>query len=60
MNKDQVKGAVKVAAGKVQQKVGEVVGNDDQQVKGLEKQIEGNLQKGVGNVKETIKDVTKK
>jgi len=58
MNKDQVKGTVKVAAGKVQQKVGEVVGNDDQQVKGLEKQIEGNVQKAVGNVKEKIKDAT--
>lgn len=59
MNKDQVKGTVKVAAGKVQQKVGEVVGNEDQQAKGLEKQIEGNVQKTVGNVKEKIKDATK-
>lgn len=59
MNKDQVKGTVKVAAGKVQQKVGEVVGNDEQQAEGLAKQLEGKVQKGVGNVKEKIKDATK-
>ncbi|MFC3111441.1 CsbD family protein [Undibacterium arcticum] len=55
MNKDQVKGAVKDAAGKVQQKVGEVAGSKEQQVKGLEKQVEGQAQKTLGDVKHAIK-----
>lgn len=59
MNKDQVKGSVKDAAGKVQQKVGEAVGSEKQQIKGLEKQMEGKVQKAVGDVKESIKDSTK-
>jgi uncharacterized protein YjbJ (UPF0337 family) len=56
MNKDQVKGAVKVAAGKVQRKTGEMVGSTDQQVKGLVKEAEGKLQKKVGNAEEAMKD----
>ena len=52
MNKDQVKGSIKQAAGKVQQKVGEAVGSEKQQVKGAAKQVEGAVQKGIGNAKE--------
>lgn len=59
MNKDQAKGAIKDAAGKVQQKVGEAVGSEEQQAKGMKKQVEGNVQKTVGDVKETIKDANK-
>lgn len=55
MNKDQVKGAVKDAAGKVQQKVGEVTGSKEQQAKGLEKQVEGKAQKIAGDVKHELK-----
>lgn len=55
MNKDQAKGAVKDAAGKVQQKVGEVVGNKEQQFKGLKKQVEGQAQKAVGDIKDAFK-----
>ena len=60
MNKDQVKGVIKDAAGKVQQKTGEVIGSDEQQAKGLYKQAEGKAQKALGDVKEVLKDVTKK
>ena len=59
MNRDQVKGAVKDASGKVQQKFGEAIGNGKQQVKGIGKQIEGKVQKTVGNAKEDIKDNAK-
>lgn len=59
MNKDQVKGAVKDAAGKVQQKAGDLVGNHKQEAKGLAKQAEGKTQKAVGNAKEAIKDAHK-
>jgi len=60
MNKDQVKGAVKDAAGKVQEKTGEVVGSSEQQAKGLAKQVEGKAQKAVGDVKEIVKNAGKK
>ena len=55
MNKNQVEGAVKDAAGKVQQKTGELVGNDKQQVKGLVKQAEGKTQKAVGDIETAVK-----
>ena len=60
MNKDQAKGTVKDAAGKVQEKTGELVGSKSQQAKGMQKQVEGKVQKGVGDVKETAKDSHRK
>ena len=55
MNKDQVKGAVKEVAGKIQKKAGEATGNIDQQSKGLLREAEGKVQKTMGDVKEIIK-----
>lgn len=59
MNTDQVKGALKEAAGKVQQKTGEVINSPEQQAKGAAKQVEGNVQKNYGDAKEALKDATK-
>ncbi|WP_312587906.1 CsbD family protein [Comamonas terrigena] len=59
MNTDQVKGALKEAAGKVQQKAGELIDSPEQQAKGLAKQVEGATQKKVGNVKEAVDDARK-
>lgn len=59
MNTDQIKGAVKEVAGKVQQKTGEVLNSPEQQVKGAAKQVEGSIQKNYGDAKEQIKDATK-
>ncbi len=59
MNQDQVKGAVKEAAGKAQQGVGKAVGSTEQQAKGLAREAEGKIQKNVGNARETLKDATK-
>lgn len=56
MNKDQVKGTIKDAAGKVQTKAGEAMGSNKQQVKGMAKQAEGKAQKAVGDVKESAKN----
>ncbi|MGE0313601.1 MAG: CsbD family protein [Lautropia sp.] len=56
MNEDQVKGAAKDVAGKVQQKAGEMTGSKEHQVKGAAKQVEGTVQKDAGDVKEAIKD----
>jgi uncharacterized protein YjbJ (UPF0337 family) len=55
MNKDQVKGAVKEVAGKVQQKTGKLLGNTGQEAKGFAKKVEGKAQKKVGKVKEALK-----
>ncbi|MDB5761124.1 MAG: csbD-like family protein [Herminiimonas sp.] len=59
MNKDQIKGGVKDAAGKVQEQAGKLTGSKEQQVKGLAKQAEGKTQKSVGNVKESVRDASK-
>ncbi len=60
MNADQVKGSLKDAAGKVQQKTGEVIGSTEQQAKGVAKQIDGKAQKNVGDAKEVLKDAIDK
>lgn len=60
MNKDQVKGAAKEIAGKLQQEAGKLVGSEKQQAKGIAKQIAGKVQKGVGDVKESLGDAAKK
>jgi uncharacterized protein YjbJ (UPF0337 family) len=56
MNKDQVKGVIKEAAGKVQEKTGEVTGSATQKAKGLAKEVEGKAQKKVGDAKEALRD----
>lgn len=60
MNKDQVKGVVKEAAGKVEEKVGQVTGSRTEQAKGIGKQVAGTAQKAYGDAKETLKDANKK
>ena len=60
MNKDQVKGAVKEVAGKVQAEVGKATGSVSQQVKGKVLEAEGRSQTLAGDVKEVVKDVTRK
>lgn len=60
MNKDQVKGTMKDAAGKVQEKTGQVIGSPEQQLKGDRKQIAGKTQKAVGDVKEAVKDASRR
>ena len=54
MNRNQVKGAAKDVAGKLQRKVGELTGNKTQQAKGAAKQVEGKVQRGAGNVEEAL------
>ena len=56
MNKDQVKGAVKDAAGKVQRKAGEAIGSPKHEARGAAKQVEGKVQKNYGDAKEALKD----
>jgi uncharacterized protein YjbJ (UPF0337 family) len=56
MNKDQVKGTIKDAAGKVQEKAGQLIGSNRQELKGIKKQVEGKSQKAIGDIKEVVKD----
>lgn len=59
MNKDQIKGSVKVAAGKIQESVGKATGSEKQQAKGLAKQATGNVQKAYGDVKQAVTGANK-
>ncbi|MGB7481204.1 MAG: CsbD family protein [Burkholderiaceae bacterium] len=59
MNKDQVKGTAKQAAGKVQEGAGKMVGSREQEAKGLGKQAAGKVQKSVGDAKEAVKSPTR-
>jgi uncharacterized protein YjbJ (UPF0337 family) len=60
MNKEQIKGTAKDVAGKVQEATGKILGNKEQQVKGLQKQVSGTAEKTYGDVKEIVKDITKR
>ena len=51
MNRDQVKGRMKEAGGKIQQKAGKASGSLKQQAKGLMKQGAGKLQKNAGDAR---------
>jgi uncharacterized protein YjbJ (UPF0337 family) len=60
MNRNQVKGAAKDVAGKIQRKVGELTGSKTQQAKGAAKQVEGKMQRGAGNVEEALDKADRK
>ena len=60
MNKDQVAGAAKDVAGKVERKTGEAIGNDKMQVKGAVRQAEGKVQKAMGDAGEQVKHADKR
>lgn len=49
MNRDQVKGRMKEAGGKIQEKAGKATGNYGQQAKGLLNQGVGKVQKNLGD-----------
>ena len=59
MNKDQIKGAVKVVEGKIQQSVGKLTGSEKQQAIGLLNQAVGKTQKNYGDAKQAAKDLVK-
>ncbi len=60
MNKHHVKGTMKDMAGKVQERVGAMTGNEKQQLKGLTKQAEGKIEKVAGDVKQAATDANKR
>ena len=59
INKDQVEGRVKKAAGKVQEVTGKAVGSGTQQAKGMARKVGGAAQATYGDAKEDVKDIAK-
>ena len=55
MNKDQVTGTAKNIGGKIQEQAGKLVGDKEQQAKGLLHQAEGAVQKKMGDLKDAVK-----
>jgi uncharacterized protein YjbJ (UPF0337 family) len=55
MNKQQIRGAAKEAAGKVQKKVGKATANGTMAVKGAAKELAGKAEKSFGNAKADMK-----
>ena len=51
---DKVHGKIEQAAGTVQRKAGEVLGNTDMQAEGAGHEIKGGAQAGVGNVEKKV------
>ena len=51
MNRDQAKGRMKEAGGKLQQKAGKAAGSTKHQLKGMARQAGGKLQKNAGDAR---------
>ena len=60
MDKDQVKGKAKVAAGSVREKAGDMTGNRDMESKGAAQKMEGKAQGGFGKAKDSARDIKDK
>lgn len=60
MNRNQVQGGIKDAAGKVQRKFGQMVGSERHEAEGTETQVEGKTQKTAGNVTNAVDRATDK
>ena len=59
MNKDQVKGRVKEAQGKIKEVTGKLVGNEKMEAKGKVEKVLGRAQAKFGDVKQDVKDAKK-
>ena len=55
MDKDQVKGAVDDAAGRIKRQVGEWTGDTGTQAEGAAQQVKGKVEKAWGNVKDAAR-----
>jgi uncharacterized protein YjbJ (UPF0337 family) len=60
MNKDQVKGRVEQAKGKVKEVTGDIVDDKSLEVEGNIQKNVGKAQAGFGNLKEEVKEEIKK
>jgi uncharacterized protein YjbJ (UPF0337 family) len=60
MDKQQIKGAAKEAAGKVQKKTGEALDDRSMQAKGMAKEAAGKAQKKLGEAKDALHDADRR
>jgi uncharacterized protein YjbJ (UPF0337 family) len=60
MNKDQVKGRVNEAEGKIKEVAGKLVGNETLEAKGKVQRVLGKAQAKFGDVKQDVKDANKR
>ena len=56
MNKDQIKGRVEEAKGKVKEVAGNILGDDEMEAEGNIQKNVGKVQKGYGDLKDDIKN----
>lgn len=56
MNKDQIKGRVKEAAGEAQEHLGRATNSPEQEAKGHAREQAGKVQKNYGDAKEEVKE----
>lgn len=59
MNKDQAKGRIEEAKGKAKEVAGNLVGNDELELKGKIQKSGGKIQATYGDLKEDLKDASK-
>jgi len=60
MNKDQVKGRIDNATGKLKEAAGKAVGNEKLESEGLAEQASGKVQATLGDARQDVKDAVKK
>jgi uncharacterized protein YjbJ (UPF0337 family) len=60
MNRDRIAGAAKTIAGKIKQAIGEAVGDRKTVARGRADVVYGKIQHAVGDIKDTIRCITKK
>lgn len=59
MNKEQIKGGMKEAAGKVQKEFGKAVNSPKHQAEGAMKEVAGKTEKAIGDIKEKVRNARK-
>lgn len=57
MNTDQIEGKVKKVAGKVEEKVGEIMGDAGSRAEGVANQVAGAAQDAYGQAREHVQDM---
>ena len=55
MNKNEIKGGMKEAAGKVQKEFGKAVDSPKHMIEGGAKEVAGKVQKGAGKIQEDVR-----
>lgn len=51
---------MKEVAGEIQEHTGKALGNTEQQAKGHAREMEGKVQQKVGDIKDAVKDISKR